>query len=83
MICTDPRHDTPCPGPCRACREECNPKFLIDTGPRPLKTSSVDSKSHLTIRAGRRTKKGKGQGWGLSVTNKQLDAHRKAARNAK
>lgn len=27
MFCHDPRHATPCPLPCEACKEECNPKF--------------------------------------------------------
>jgi len=44
---------------------------------------SNDSKSHLAIRSGRRTKKGTGQGWGMSVTSKQLAAYRKAARKSK
>lgn len=40
-------------------------------------STSVASRSHLTIRAGVRRTKGTGQGWGLSVTDKQLAAYRK------
>lgn len=25
--CHDPRHHTPCPQPCEACEEECDPKY--------------------------------------------------------
>jgi hypothetical protein len=45
--------------------------------------SSIDSKSHLTIRAGRRKTKGQGQGHGMSVTEAQLEAYRREARRAK
>jgi hypothetical protein len=27
-FCYDPRHDTPCPQPCVACKEECDPKHI-------------------------------------------------------
>lgn len=26
--CVDPRHALPCPQPCAACREECDPRYL-------------------------------------------------------
>lgn len=45
--------------------------------------TSNESKSHLAIRAGRRTKIGKGQGHGQSVTQKQLAAYRKALKTTK
>jgi len=25
MVCKDPRHERPCPLPCEACNEECDP----------------------------------------------------------
>lgn len=29
MYCVDERHGTPCPLPCRACEEECDPKAIV------------------------------------------------------
>jgi hypothetical protein len=28
--CTDPRHGTPCPQPCSACVDECDPQFIVE-----------------------------------------------------
>lgn len=31
-VCTDPRHETPCPDPetCPACQEECDPEYWVE-----------------------------------------------------
>lgn len=45
--------------------------------------TSNESKSHLKIRAGRRSKPGAGEGNGQSVTRKQLAEYRKAAKRTR
>ncbi len=35
LWCHDPVHETPCPQPCRACEEDCDPKYLRDSELEP------------------------------------------------
>lgn len=51
LYCCDPRHETPCPEPCEACEDECDPQYLqwfdYDNNPvseeRELKTMTTQA----------------------------------------
>ncbi len=40
--CQDPRHETPCPLPCEACEQECDPEEWVEIDDAPEKVECFE-----------------------------------------